>query len=74
MNSASLGRGESAANYCPERDPEHDLYDPEFDTRGRYVEPLPLPPSDWDKREVEKPSEEKPENPRVRTIKDDGWD
>ncbi|PZT85177.1 MAG: hypothetical protein DI637_12635 [Citromicrobium sp.] len=63
-----------AANYCPERDPAHVLYDPHHGTRGRTAEPLSLPPSDWDKREAEKPREEEQEKPRVRTIKDDGWD
>ncbi|QZD95259.1 hypothetical protein [Qipengyuania gelatinilytica] len=61
-----------AAGYCPERDPEHELYDPHHGTRGRVGPSLPLLTSSKGESEVEEDSEE--ENPRWRSIKDEGWD
>ena len=61
-----------AAGYCPERDPDHELYDPHHGTRGRVGPSLPLLAPDRSEREVEEDSEE--ENPRWRSIKDEGWE
>ena len=61
-----------AAGYCPERDPDHELYDPHFGMRGRVGPSLPLLEADRGESEVEEDSEE--ENPRWRGIKDEGWD
>ena len=61
-----------AAGYCPERDPDHELYDPHYGTWGRVGPSLPLLSPDRGEREVEEDSEE--ENPRWRSIKDEGWE
>lgn len=60
-----------AAGYCPERDPDHELYDPNHGTRGRVGPSLPLPPPDGGESKVEEESEE--ETPRWGSIKDEGW-
>lgn len=61
-----------AAGYCPERDPDHELYDPHLGTRGRVGPSLPLPAPDRGENEVDEDSEE--ENPRWRSIKDERWE
>lgn len=61
-----------AAGYCPERDPDHELYDPQYGTWGRAGPSLPLLATDRGESEVEEDSGE--ENPRWRSIKDEGWD
>ena len=61
-----------AAGYCPERDPDHELYDPHYGTWGRVGPSLPLLAPDRGESEVEEDSGE--ENPRWRSIKDQGWE
>ncbi|MBX7526995.1 hypothetical protein [Qipengyuania vesicularis] len=61
-----------AAGYQPERDPEHELYDPNYGKWGHAGPSLPLLSPNRGESGLEEDSEE--ENPRWRTIKDEGWD
>lgn len=55
-----------AAGYCPERDPDHELYDPHHGTPGPVGPSLPLLAADRGESKVVEDSEE--ENPRWRTV------
>lgn len=66
---------DEAEGYCPYDDPEH----PSYINRSKGgladtgAEPPSLPPPDWRKDAVEEEPEDKEENLRKRSIRDEGW-